>query len=384
MQSNFIGNSIVFVNGPYEVNNSHDFYSTNLGITEEDVNAVIEEALTTGDHQQTYGLACNILQNIEISYFEQWASFSKMESSQFRSYLINAIINANINNHQLELTDIPLFESPIISISENAFSDFTLGKSGKEKFYTFPDEGVGLYTELAKLKAFDIRSLKKFARSFGLPVGINFSSIPNFSIPSRLAELEQYNNLLYFAAAPISRIYMDLIEYQNVFNNFIAIKTNNLELAKILFLKQSFVNEISFISPFDMDAKDKINRTYEKYNNLENKPDVLSEKAITSCRKFLADAINKKTSMATKIVGTVDLDFIEQMFFSSLFDIAYNQMRISLLNGSELRKCEYCGHYFEPQHGKQKFCSALPFNKRSSCENAYNQMKNKQRREGGN
>ena len=197
--------------------------------------------------------------------------------------------------------------------------------------------------------------------------------------------MKDYNTFLYFGAVPITLIYMELMEYKNIFNSFVAVKTNNAKLARKINARKKFVDEARRISEVDKDRALLIERLRIEYMKIISEIEVGlngDEKVeMMQCRKDLAKTLTKKIAYNSKIVDTLDGDFLETKIYNNLFEIAYSQMKESLINNADLKKCDYCGHYFEPEHGTQRFCSPLPFRKRSSCENSYNQAKYKKRKQ---
>jgi hypothetical protein len=55
-----------------------------------------------------------------------------------------------------------------------------------------------------------------------------------------------------------------------------------------------------------------------------------------------------------------------------LIGTAFIQIVDANITWAEIRKCDYCGHFFHVTHELQHFCPAPPFRRRSICEMAYN------------
>lgn len=85
---------------------------------------------------------------------------------------------------------------------------------------------------------------------------------------------------------------------------------------------------------------------------------------------------NPKLSLKINTKGEI----IPTILSESMFDIAYFQMLKAISNRVKLRKCTFCGFYFEVSHDKERFCPPLPFHKRSSCEMAYSNRMRKARK----
>ncbi|MED3799142.1 hypothetical protein P4604_17340 [Lysinibacillus capsici] len=375
MNSNVLGNTIIYVINPYQIydygfhfQNSSDFIS-NVEI-EHLITESFYDKNSTNRGYTSYFFAKNMLESINEDVISKWANFSELGEQYLEDFLMNLVDTYKIDNHQEILDKIPLFSSPIITLSKEAISNYLLGKSGgTEKSFHFPDEGIGLFTELAKVELFDTNSLKKFTKNFGIPIGVDLSKKSGYV---DLLDFKKYNTFLYFGAAPIALIYKELVEYQNIFNMFVAVKTNDKKLANAIYARKKLVQEIAEIGRFSKDILEKralSKKTYEQ-NIIENN-DPLS---LALCRKYLSEAITEKVAINSKIVNSIDGDFFEIKLYNNLFEIAYNQIKDSLLNNTEIKKCEHCGHFFESTHGKQRFCPPLPFKKRSSCENSYSQQ----------
>lgn len=56
-------------------------------------------------------------------------------------------------------------------------------------------------------------------------------------------DLKQYNTFLYFGAASTALIYKELVEYQNIFNMFVAVKTNDEQLANKIYERKDLFKQ---------------------------------------------------------------------------------------------------------------------------------------------
>lgn len=374
MNSNIIGNTMIYVVNPYEIY-EHGFHFQNLSnfISKVEIEHSILESFYDKNSSRgytSYFFAKNILESINDDTITKWADFSdKYYDTNLEDYLMKLVSKYWNDSPRDILDEIPLNNSPIITLSKEAISNYVFGKEDNAvKSFRFPEEGIGLFTELAKLELFEISSLKKFTKSFGIPIGVDISKKSEYSA---LIDFKQYNTFLYFGAAPTALIYKELVEYQNIFNMFVAVKTNDEQLANKIYERKRFIQAVSELSSISINRSSEIQtfkREYEK-NILDNK----NKFSLAQCRKYLTEAITEKVAINTKITDSVDGDFFEVKLYNNLFEVAYNQIKNSLLNNTELKRCENCGHIFESTHGKQRFCSPLPFKKRSSCENNYNQ-----------
>ncbi|WP_270182948.1 hypothetical protein [Alkalihalobacillus sp. CinArs1] len=68
------------------------------------------------------------------------------------------------------------------------------------------------------------------------------------------------------------------------------------------------------------------------------------------------------------------------IFFSSLLDVAWWQLKQALIGEIDFRYCKHCGWVFAASHGSQKFCPSEEKGKRSKCYNAYSQKMRRTRR----
>lgn len=72
----------------------------------------------------------------------------------------------------------------------------------------------------------------------------------------------------------------------------------------------------------------------------------------------------------------------EMVFLNGEIKIQYNQrglrpyclslIKNNIMNNNKMRICKECGNYFVLEHESQEFCTKLPGNTRSTCENTYN------------
>lgn len=387
MDSDFIGKTIILVNKPYQIW-EHGFFSHNLDNLISGINfmaSINEYFYDDSSSKKGYSghqFAINALESIDEAVIKKWADYSEMYKDMMEDYLLKLANPFNTDGLNDLFYKIPINQSPIISLSSESLANIHYGESDGANSFRFPDEGKGLFTEMAKVEIFNHASLRRFSNVFGLPTGIDISRKSGLKA---LDGLKDYNTFLYFGASPITLIDMELMEYKNVFNSFIAVKTGNAKLAKKINARKDFVNEARKISEVEKERVRLIERLRIEYMEALGEIEVgmtFDEKAeLMRCRKDLANKLTKKVAFNTKIVDTLDGRFLETKIYSNLFEIAYNQIKNSLINNAEIKECEYCGHYFEPEHGTQRFCSPLPFRKRSSCENSYNQDKYKKRKQ---
>jgi len=223
-------------------------------------------------------------------------------------------------------------------------------------------EGESIYTELAKLKPFEIPSkFQKFIKAFGLPMG--FSSEYNTLRP-------QYSEkkLIAFHAMDVLEFYKELTYFRFLFYLWqdLQEKEDSLLICKASFLFDQMYDKqkiSDFASLFKMDAS----TPHQK------------------AKHFLTSALDKQS----KGVSTFEVinDKIKPAIrFDDLFQVAYFQLSQSIINDVPLVRCKNCGALFETSHRSRKFCPPFPGRKRSTCENTYNQrmkrLRQKQKQKG--
>lgn len=385
-----MGKTIIIVDKPYQI---HEYGrpSNGLGaiISDDKLNDVIEQYFYDDSASRKghsgYQFAINALESVEENVIDKWADFSEMFNYMMEDYLLKVANPLNMYSLDDFFHKIPIDQSPIISLSNDSLKNALYLKLDNVKSFSFPDEGKGLFTEMAKIGLLDQKSLIRFVNNFGLPSGIDVLKREGLNELDDLDGIKAYNTLLFFGAAPVTLIGMELTEYKNIFNSFIAVKTKDAKLAKKINARKRFINDARKINELERDREELIEPLRNKYQNtlrdIEYSNNIDEEEELKSCRKELAVILNKKVAFNSKIIDTLDGHFIETKIYNNLFEIAYNQIKDSLINESEIKECDYCGHYFEPEHGKQRFCSPLPFRKRSSCENSYNQDRYKKRKQ---
>jgi hypothetical protein len=246
---------------------------------------------------------------ISKEYFEKYLSYYSIElPSNVEKKLFNKpedLSDVEINEIDNWLTEV--LPKKIIETAsyKNEILAPSIIHSRWGNFYNLSDY-PNIFTELSKIEPFNHKSLMNFTTNFGLP-GEN-TSLYDFS----------YQTGFVYPSNFLSFLYIDLIEYKNVFNVFLK-----------YMMEPGFFEDL----PYEISSL--------------HQPQI-------------ALSMNYKQEIIPKIN------------ISSLFDFAYFQMMKAILNHSELRTCKYCGHPFEVTYEGMKFCPPLPFRGRSSCEMAYN------------
>ncbi|EJQ43547.1 hypothetical protein IEQ_04875 [Bacillus cereus BAG6X1-2] len=271
--------------------------------------------------------------------FSNWADFYKVPTHKLidMSYELHLGKHSDDTNNILAQAGYPeiLIKSESLRLDMKSYTPFNMGHS--------------LFTELPKIKIWDLKSLKRFSKVYGLPTGYGIYR----------TDTSYGSKDILFTSAPLIELFVELTIYRYIFRLFLAIKTKDteqlqiMERFKAIRRKQAPSSILQDEDTLLFNGTARLTYLLNKYNRV--------------FQKLFIGVINGKTEI-TPIVQFVDL-----------FDIAYFQMTKSLLQNTELRKCEYCGHYFESDHERRRFCHPLPFRKRSSCETAYNRKKTKEK-----
>src|SRR5699024_1608573 len=257
----------ILVNKPYEVwEHGYSFYNLDNLISDSQLNEMIKEYFYDDSSSKKgysgYQFAINALESIDEAVIKQWADYSEMYKDMMEDYLLKLANPFNTDGLNNLFHKIPINQSSIISLSSEVLANIHYGESDGANSFRFPDEGIGLFTEIQKIELFDIRSLRRFANVFGLPLGIDLSM--NSGLKA-FDDMKDYNTFLYFGAVPVVLIYMELMEYKNIFNSFVAVKTNNAKLARKINARKKFVDEARRISEVDKDRALLIERLRIEY-----------------------------------------------------------------------------------------------------------------------
>ncbi|EOA3905994.1 hypothetical protein [Bacillus cytotoxicus] len=208
-----------------------------------------------------------------------------------------------------------------------------------------------LFTELYKLKVWDIQGLKKFIKIYGLPTGRTLTNNCHLNETKTL-----------FFMTDLIELFVRLTHYRYIFTLFIALINEDFE--QIRYLSLSKYKTYKFIDELKKNLRNSKRETFEFGMDT------------------LTDELNKHNKISQKLrlkkyMNGLQVKPIVQ--FYDLFDVAYFQLMKALLNNKEFKRCEHCNHYFEVDHESRRFCPPLPFRKRSSCETAYNRNKAKKK-----
>lgn len=234
-------------------------------------------------------------------------------------------------------------------INKEDYLDNTLEvRSHSKIIFTYDPliEGKGLFTELAKLHTiwdidFDINKVLYFFRKFGLPMGLDLSPY-RFE---RVAILKMC----------FSDFFYELAHYKEIFNTWIALKTNDSSKIK------------------------KVSLEYEQLFNTHFKETLQPLSDRDKALYIFANKFNEKSkgnhtftysNGNPKIIRT----------FSNLFEVAYFQLSQFIQMNGDFKTCKNCEELFPSLHESSLFCLPLPLNDVSNCMNAYKQRKNRDKK----
>jgi hypothetical protein len=268
---------------------------------------------------------------------KRWADYKNIPVNELTLHLMS---NANIEE---ETNQNDYNEAYFHMKNESLFNDslrFGVTPNGVSNIsHTYKlQEADSLYTEIAKLEVFDLDSLLRFSRHFGLPSGIKDDT-----------GFDYFLNVdsIFFPFGSVSVLNKKIAIYKQSFEWFKLIKTNNFTKIRSLLTN----------------------------SDIKNNADV-----IELAKQQLVSLLSKLDTFPFDTYPEYQDDtIIPKAWFKDLFNFAYFQLAKALSDDVEVRKCDFCGHLFEVKHKRQRFCPALPNRKRSSCEMAYNNRLKKQR-----
>jgi hypothetical protein len=270
---------------------------------------------------------------------ERWATYKNIPFNELLTILeknqkLEELSNQTDEDYCQMKVESPFNDSLILGVTPDAAAKIP-------KTYKLQD-AHSLYTEIAKLDVFDIDSLLKFSKHFGMPSGIMDDA--GFGIVLD-------GDCLLFPFGSISLLNKKIAIYKNDFKLFELIQTNNV--SKIL----SYLPKTEFEYIDDDDA------------------------VINLAKQHLSLALGKLDAFNVSMyLEFQDGSFFPGVWFTDLFNFAYFQLAKALSNNVEVLECDNCGHIFEVTHKRQRFCPPLPNRKRSSCEMAYNNRLKKEKK----
>lgn len=272
--------------------------------------------------------------------FDNWASHKKMNPLEFKQY----ISELSLKGETIKTNSF---------LEEDLYIGFTNKAVDNVKYYNI-DEVPSLYTELAKLEVYDLKSLLKFVKTFGLPTGLR-EELP-FEIEEPYIVNDEHP--ITFWSASIPAIYFELVVFKRIFHIFKLIRTENHKELKEILVK---------------------NDGWKIFNNLSEKEELQYIKK-SSAFLFISYFGRIDSHPINISLGINETKIRPNIIFDDLFHAAYFQLMTAMNDEVKLKKCKHCGHHFEVDNENRQFCYPLPFRKRSSCEMAhYREVKKKQK-----
>jgi hypothetical protein len=280
--------------------------------------------------------------------------------------------------------------------------------NGDKAFFTYNplSDTPEIYLELSKIVIFDERSLMKFIKKYGLPYNLEQPKPGSGLFESELFRKNDKEKFLL--GMDVLRFYEKLIKLKNVFKIWHAIQENDLkqlneyreefrfyaeyyetysaayidelsidDFAEVVFNDAGFLykgGEIRHVlDEFKKDKnkifhlKDKASEIQETWKQVKNssKPKTIASAYLQLKLKDIDSGITATRFMNGKIIPAIS--------FSNLMEVGGYQLKQAIFKNKKLEQCLNCGALFEKSHGLRKFCPPVMGNKRSTCENTYNQ-----------
>ncbi|MFB5281823.1 hypothetical protein [Peribacillus sp. Hz7] len=325
-------------------------------------------------------------------------------------YIDKASINLNLNRQDF-------FED--FNITNVIVSDSIIAGNYLELSDTYNpiEEGQEIFTELPKIK--DEDSLRKFIKTYGLPLSDSYNDFDNVDKITKEDYFfppisTNYNELCFFSMK-VNNLFFQLSQYQYLFFVWVAIKNNEKETLRRIrdqfkeeaessteLAKEAFIEEyIEALMDFEIDSNHDEdedlhynvkfqellnNKSLEKlYNSVTSDITFLWNKVKNESLGHIAKAyfsylLNKMPS--GEIVTTYENGYIiPALKFNDLFEVAYYQLKQAVYSEAQISVCLYCNNFFIQDHGNQKFCRPNRHVKESSCRNTYKKRKQRANRQ---
>lgn len=257
-------------------------------------------------------------------------------------------------------------------------------KLKNRSLYNPLEDAKELYMELNKVIPEDPKTIMKFVRTYGLPIGANLDDGDKEIKAIYRMELQELNEKLK--------------PFQKIISVWQAIKNNTeqaLETIKKEFQLMATLDQIHEFSGEDnyeeilrnINADMNNPTTTEEFKSwLSVKDEDLKVIALTYIsvllnKQSLGKRQHKVTNVTCERSGKLVTEkaMVEAISFNNLFEVAYYQLSKAIPK-KEIRKCDHCEFPFELTHERQHFCPPLLGRKRSTCENTYNQRIKRQRK----
>lgn len=259
------------------------------------------------------------------------------------------------------------------------------------------EETPNLYTEMAKIKFFDIPSLKRFIENFGLPYGLDLFATDKYSVLHYELDLFMFYNMLndYKKTLDIfeaiqSNDQKKIKKYAEEFKKYVKEKLHefisdsvntilDFKLRKLSVEEHEFDEHLDYVKFYSQIVENEASEIKKLPSIVEKWFDIEKSSPETLAKHYLVELLN--TSNKGKSTFTIIDDEIHPATtFDSLFDVAYYQLSRAVIGNVEMRNCENCGALFEVTHDSRRFCPPLPGHKISTCQNTYNQRMKRKRK----
>lgn len=257
------------------------------------------------------------------------------------------------------------------------------------------EEAPNLYTEIAKIKFFDISSLRRFIENFGLPWGTNLFAADIYSVLHYEMDLFPFYDLLhnYKKALDIfdaiqSNNQEKMERYAKEFRDYVTNKfiefdehlaeiTTELKLSKLI-ESGAFVQTLNYDEIFKKEFNE-IMMVPGFLLNLVDSCDIGNDPPETLAKHYLVELLNN-AHKGNSTYAIINNQIHPATTFTNLLEVAYYQLSRAVIRNVEMRHCDNCGALFEVTHDSRRFCPPLPGHKISTCQNTYNQRMKRKRK----
>lgn len=228
--------------------------------------------------------------------------------------------------------------------------------------YKITEYGKTLYIWMGKTDFHEDKELVDFCSKWGIPCGKNLDN-----------RMYVKNRSITVLAADIDLEIIPLVNsFKDIFNAYIKVFIENdidwyIENRPDKMLWR--IHRIRSVTEEDIEEyKKSIHASIENY-----------EFAIEKAKEYITEDLEENLSFEVQL-RLNDSNKKSQIYvnFKNLVEVCFYYLGKAILEKADLRKCEYCNHYFEVTDNRQRFCPPPPTHKRSICETAYN---NRRKRE---
>ena len=208
----------------------------------------------------------------------------------------------------------------------------------------------------------DAKELLDFCQKWGLPSGDN--------VEKKLALDKSSDRSIALLISDLNVLRQSLNEYKNIFDQFIKV-----------FIEEDLHWYVD-VHPEEIFWKNRGERTagdVEEFKKMVDDDEEKFKLYLDHVKRYITYELEKHLTFEVQLRFN-DITQKSQIYicFNDLIEISYYYLGNAIQERAEVRKCEYCNHYFEVTDNRQRFCPPPPTHKRSICETAYN---NKRKRE---